>query len=85
MFVQSLANGGHNIFDEIKKFRGKVKTTSATVDGEVGAKNIAQHFAYKYNNLYSKVVLDKEFEDMCDQINEAAYKSDVSMINKINE
>ena len=41
-------------FDEIKKFRGKVKTTSSTVDGEVGAKNISQLFANKYNNLYSK-------------------------------
>ena len=85
MFVQSLANGGRDIFDEIKKFRGKSKTCSGTVDGEVGAKNISQHFANKYSNLYSKVVLDQEFEEMCEKIDEAASKSDSTIINKINE
>ena len=44
MFVQSLANGGKDIFDEVKKSRGNTKTCSGTVDGEVGAKNISQHF-----------------------------------------
>ena len=51
MFVQSLAAGGKNIFDEVKRFRGKIKTCSGTIDGEVGAKNIAQHFANKYSTL----------------------------------
>ena len=56
-----LKNGGKDIFEEVKRFRGKTKTCSGTIDGEVGAKNIAQHFANKYNALYSKVILDKEF------------------------
>ena len=80
MFVQSLANGGKNIFDEEKRFRGKVNTCSGTIDGEVGAKNIAQHFANKYNNLYSKVTLDKEFEELCDQVKTAACSADSSII-----
>jgi len=85
LFVQSLANGGKDIFDEVKKFRGKVNTCSGTVDGEVGAKNIAQHFANKYSKLYSKVTLDKEFEKLCDQINVMADQSDVSTVEKIND
>ena len=32
-FVNGLLMGGCNIFDEVKKFRGKVKTCSNTIDG----------------------------------------------------
>ena len=36
-FVGSLLQGGVKIFDEINKYRGKVKNYSSTIDGEVGA------------------------------------------------
>ena len=35
--MQSLLNGGVNIFNEIKKFRGNSKTVSSSLDGEVGS------------------------------------------------
>ena len=47
-FVQELLKGGCNIFTEIKKFRGISKTCSSTIDGEVGASNISNHFADIY-------------------------------------
>ena len=48
-FVNSVKDGGVNIFEEVKKFRGKTKTCSSNIDGEVGAANIASHFAEQYS------------------------------------
>ena len=61
-FMQSLLNGGVNIFNEIKKFRGNSKTVSSSIDGEVGSQNISEHFAAIYQDLYSKHLLGEEFE-----------------------
>ena len=39
------------IFKEIKKFRGQNTTISNCIDGEVGAKNIENHFQEIYENI----------------------------------
>ena len=67
-FVQDLLKGGKNIFGEIKKFRGKSRLCSSTIDGVVGSMNIAEHFAGIYSVLYSNVKLDDEFEQLSDEI-----------------
>ena len=51
-FATGLLAGGVNIFTEIKKFRGITKGCSSTLDGEVGASNIANNFADQHNKLY---------------------------------
>ena len=38
-----------------------------------------------YSNLYSKVNLDSEFEEICDQINSDANNCDPSFVDKIND
>ena len=63
-FVQELLKGDCNIFAEIKKYRGTVKTCSSTIDGEVGAGNISNHFAGIYSELFSKVDPDEEFKGL---------------------
>ena len=45
MFVSNLLQGGSNLFQEIRKFRGTAATFSSRIDEEVGAHNITQHFA----------------------------------------
>ena len=40
-FVNAVKDGGVNIFEEVKHHRGVTKTCSSTIDGEVGAANIA--------------------------------------------
>ena len=52
-FIQSIIDGGSNIFSEIKKFRGKSKNISSRIDDEVGSKNIANRFAGLYSQLYN--------------------------------
>ena len=54
-FVNSIISRGVNIFDEIKRFRGKIKTCSSRIDDEVGSGNIANHFAGIYSELYNRV------------------------------
>ena len=61
-FVSSLLQGGANIFQEIRKTRGKTATFRSRIDDEVGAHNIAEHFAVIYENLYNKVDLGVNFE-----------------------
>ena len=53
-FVNGILKGCVNIFEEVKKYRGKVKKCSSTIDGEVGANNIANHFAGIYKKLYNQ-------------------------------
>ena len=67
-FVQDLLKGGKNIFQEVKKFRGKSRMCSSTIDGVVGSGNISEHFASIYSDLYSKVELDDEFEEVSARI-----------------
>ena len=63
-FLSSITKGGVNIFQEIKKFRGVSSTISSRVDEEVGATNIANHFATIYSGLYNKVELGDRLENI---------------------
>ena len=56
--------GGVNIFKEIKKSRGSSSTVSSRIDDQVGATNIANHFAYIYSGLYNKVELGDRLENI---------------------
>ena len=59
---QSVMDG--SMFEHIKKSRKKKQTCSSRIDGEVGSENIAQHFADLYGQLFSRVQLGQEFEEL---------------------
>ena len=63
-FVQSLLLGNSNIFKEIKKFRGNVKSYSSKIDGHVGSHNIAGRFAEKYKELYNQHKTENELNEL---------------------
>ena len=63
-YVESIISGGVNIFREIKKHRGGVKTFSSRIDDQVGAKNIANKFSDIYSKLYNQHVNDEELADI---------------------
>lgn len=67
-FVESVINGGVNIFDEVKRFRGQAKTISSSIDGQVGSENISNHFAEIYRELYNKHEPGPEFQEVMDTI-----------------
>ena len=52
--MNELLEGDINLFNGIKKHRGNMKKCSSTIEGEVGADNIAQGFANIYSKLYNK-------------------------------
>jgi hypothetical protein len=56
-FLAGVVDGGCDIFNEIRKFRGKSNTSSSRIDDEVGSKNIASHFAGIYSELFNRVLL----------------------------
>ena len=58
-----------NVFKEIKKFRGTTRTVSSVIDGETGAKNIANKFANIYSDLYSKVEYGEKLDTLREEIN----------------
>ena len=63
-FVQGILSGGVNIFQEIKKHRGKAKNISSRIDDQVGAIDIANKFASIYENLYTQHEKTAELEDV---------------------
>ena len=82
-FVQELLKGDCNIFSELKKYRGVTKTCSSTIDGEVGAQNISDHFANIYSRLYSGVQHDDQFASLVDEINNDVDDECHSIVDRI--
>ena len=66
--MDNLLHGRANIFEEIKKSRGKASTFINRVDEEVGAHNITEHFADIYEELYNKVNLGSKFDKVCNDV-----------------
>ena len=85
MFLTSIMHGGVNIFEEIKKYRGKVKNCSSTIDGEIGAPNIAEHFAGKYKQLYNQNQLGEQITDLKHRLNRKISCQDMVEVNRITE
>ena len=85
MFLTSIMQGGVNIFKEIKKYRGKVKNCSSTIDGEIGATNIAEHFAGKYEQLYNQNQLGEQITDLKNRLNRKISSQDMVEVNRITE
>ena len=84
-FVHSILRGGVNIFSEIKKFRGSSKQCSSRIDEEIGASNIASHFANIYSGLYNQSEHGQPFEDMCASINNNVGRDSTEQIERIDE
>ena len=82
-FVSGVIGGGLNIFTEIKKFRGKTKNSSSRIDEHVGAKNIANHFADIYSELYSRHSHGAKFDSMVSEINSKVGNHSIGDHNKI--
>ena len=84
-FVGSLLQGGVKIFDEIKKYRGKVKNCSRTIDGEVGASNIANRFAGIYRKLYNQDNLADKVTTLQERLNQNISSEDIYEVHRVTE
>ena len=74
-----------NIFQKIKKFRGVSSSVSSRIDSEVGADNIANHFATIYRELYNRVELGDKIQEISSDIeNEVDYHGQLQL-DRINE
>ena len=80
-----MLDGGVNIFQEIRKFRGQSSTHSSRIDKEVGSLNIANHFAEIYKNLYINTQLGPDFKDMHHKIINVVDEISSFNLNRINE
>ena len=84
-FVSSIIHGGVNIFAEIKRFRGTGASCSSRIDDEVGSSNISNHFAEIYSDLYNKVELGPQFDQLCRQVNQDVGQHSLVQTDRINE
>ena len=85
-FLASILQGkSGNIYKEIKKFRGQQRTVSSRIDGEVGSKQIADHFADKYQDLYGKCELGQDFTDLKNTIDKCLDDGDIDEVMSIDE
>ena len=82
-FVQGILQGGIDIFTEIKKFRGKTGNCSSRIDDQIGSKNIADHFADIYSQLYSRHQHGTDFDEMVDKISYDVKPESMQDVNKI--
>ena len=82
-FIQSIIEGGSNIFAEIKRFRGKSSNCSSRIDGEVGSTDIANRFADIYSQLYNTHSHGAEFEQLRGRINAGVEQSSLAQVELI--
>ena len=62
-----------------------MRTCSTVVDGEVGSKNISDHFAKIYSDLYGQKNEDTKMNDLWANINTEINIESLCDVNKINE
>ena len=84
-FLKGVLEGGANIFTEIKKFRGVSMNCSSRIDGEVGAKNIANRFADIYSQLYNTHDHGPHFEQLSSEIHAGVQQSSISNVDRITD
>ena len=84
-FVSGILGGGVNIFQEIRKYRGSSSKISSQIDNEVGAANIANHFATIYSELYNKVELGEKLQNISDNLDKDIDQQSQLQVDKINE
>ena len=84
-FADGILQGGVNIFEEIKKYRGKVKTCSSSIDGEVGATNIANRFADIYKKLYNQDQLGDKITNLRDKLDRDITNRDMFEVHRVTE
>ena len=83
-FVSGIFNNNRNIFDEVRKMRGKDSKNSTRIDNEVGASNIANHFASSYNNLYNNVKNGEKLDSLRAELNRGVDKSCDVLLSRVN-
>ena len=66
--AQCLLNSKGNIFNEVKKIRGKSINYSRQIDEHVGAEKISNHFSSIYGKLYNSVKLDSNFDSAKEKV-----------------
>ena len=74
-----------NIFEEIKKYRGVSSTVSSRIDDEVGAANIANHFATIYSELYNRVELGEKLQGISDDLEDSIGPHSQPQVNRVTE
>ena len=80
-----MLQGGSNIFQEIRKFRGTSSSFSSRIDEEVGAENIANHFAEIYEKLYNNVESGDEMNSIREAVHDGVNENSQVQISRINE
>ena len=83
-FLSSVFSGDTNIFNEVKKSRGKSSTFSSRIDNKVGSKNIANNFALIYSDLYNKVDLGQEFQNIVLKVKKRVDEASNINVKRIN-
>ena len=84
-FTDSILKGGVNIYEEIRKHRGKVKNCSSTIDGEVGARNIADHFAGIYSRLYNQNPMEEAVTSIKNRLDMKIKSQDRVEVSRVTE
>ena len=83
--MNGILKGCVNIFEEVKKYRGKVKKCSSTIDGEVGANNIANHFAGIYKKLYNQDQLGDKITNLKAVLDQKISNRDMFEVHRVTE
>ena len=84
-FCKSILRGGVNMFDEIRKYRGKSRTCSSRIDEEVGSGNIAGHFANIYQQLYNRTEHGELLENVHEHILQGVGQGGLVQAERITE
>ena len=83
--VECLLNGDTDLFNEVRKSRSSRKECATTIDGQLGAENISNHFRQQYETLYNQQKSEQDMKSILNDLNNSIHDSDIMAVNSITE
>ena len=82
-FTEACLNGDKDMFEELKKLKGKSDSFSTKVDGKNTPEEIADHFSDVYKELYNRTGTKEPMINLLGEVEVKLSEDDLSEVNKM--
>ena len=82
-FTEACLIGDKNMFEELKKMKGKSNLTSTKIDGKNSPEDIADHFAATYRELFNRTESNENMINLFNEVDDKISNDDFKDIDKV--
>ena len=82
-FVEACINGDKDMFEELKKLKGRANSCTTKIDGKNKPDEIADRFKEIYSELYNRTGSTEPMDDLLKEVNDKISDEDLDMVDKV--